>query len=462
MVSPKPEPHHHDMSTVACEPPSTAAALVGVSAVFCSIGRVLICLDRDFRVIHASELLGKFAGSEVASSVVGHPVAELLGEELFGAGGTLRQDLERGEMREGWRAAMPAGDGATRIVSLTAAPFVADDLGICDPRVKYVIVLRPAEEDPLAGTAGPTVFFGMVTRSAAMVRLFGLVQNLQSSDATVLLSGESGTGKEVLARAIHANSSRRRGRFVAVNCAALPGELLEAELFGHVRGSFTGAVRDRVGRFEHAAGGTLFLDEVGDVPLHLQAKLLRVLQERTFERIGESVYRSADARIIAATNVDLRRAIAEGRFREDLYYRLRVVPIEIPPLRTRREDVEPLAHYLLARVGARHGRELRFAPEAIRAMLRYPWPGNVRELENAIEYAVAVVKGQTIHEDDLPLEVVEASEPQLARAAGNDSDEAAAIRTALDTHHWNREETARALGMSRTTLWRRMRELRLG
>ena len=207
--------------------------------------------------------------------------------------------------------------------------------------------------------------------------------------------------------------------------------------------------------------GLYFLDEVGDVPLHLQAKLLRVLQERTFERIGESVSRSADARIIAATNVDLRRAIAEGRFREDLYYRLRVVPIEIPPLRTRREDVEPLAHYLLARVGARHGRELRFAPEAIRAMLRYPWPGNVRELENAIEYAVAVVKGQTIHEDDLPLEVVEASEPQLARAARNDSDDAVAIRTALDTHHWNREETARALGMSRTTLWRRMRELRL-
>jgi transcriptional regulator with PAS, ATPase and Fis domain len=264
----------------------------------------------------------------------------------------------------------------------------------------------------------------------------------------------------VLARAIHANSPRRRARFVAVNCAALPGELLEAELFGHVRGAFTGAVRDRVGRFELAQGGTLFLDEVGDVPLHLQAKLLRVLQERTFERVGESGSRSTDARIVAATNVDLRRAVAEGKFREDLYYRLRVVPIEVPPLRSRREDIEPLAHYLLARVSARHGRELRFAPDALRVLLRYSWPGNVRELENAIEYGVAVVKGQTIHAEDLPAELLQAIDPHPYRTAADDA-EIQTIRTALDSHHWNREATARALGMSRTTLWRKMREMHL-
>jgi len=258
----------------------------------------------------------------------------------------------------------------------------------------------------------------------------------------------------VLARAIHANSTRRGGRFLGVNCAALPGELLEAELFGHVRGAFTGAVRDRVGRFEMANGGTLFLDEIGDMPLLLQAKLLRVLQERTFERVGESVPRSTDARIVAATNVDLRRAIADGRFREDLYYRLRVVPIELPPLRTRREDIEPLARYLLSRVAARHGREVRFAPDGIRAMLRYAWPGNVRELENAIEYAIAVVRGQTIHAEDLPLEVNEPAAPvAVAR-----TEDATSIRETLDAHKWNREETARALGISRTTLWRKMRE----
>jgi transcriptional regulator with PAS, ATPase and Fis domain len=437
------------------------AALTAVSAVFGSIGRLLICLDERFHVVHTSALLARLAGEEIASSIVGEPVANLLGEELLGPAGTLRALMEKGEMREGWRATMHAAD-APRLMSLTAAPFVHDERGVCDPRVHYILVLRPAEEDPLSGTVAPTTFFGMIARSASMAKIFALVQNLQTSDATVLLTGESGTGKEVLARAIHANSMRRRGRFVGVNCAALPGELLEAELFGHVRGAFTGAVRDRVGRFELAAGGTLFLDEVGDMPLHLQAKLLRVLQERTFERVGESVSRSTDTRIIAATNSDLRRAISESRFREDLYYRLRVVPIEMPPLRTRREDIEPLAIYLLTRVAARHGRELRFSPDAVRAMLRYRWPGNVRELENAIEYAVAVVKGQTIHAEDLPLEVVEATEsPAPAHPSARGNGEASTIRSALETHRWNRETTARALGMSRTTLWRKMRELGL-
>ena len=439
--------------TVACDTDATAAALTAVSAVFNSIGRGLICLDAGFNVVHASASVEQITGT-AASAIVARPVSDLLGEELFGPAGTLRELVEKGEVREGWRAAMRTDDGASRIVSITAAPFQADDLGICDRRVKYIVVLRPTEEDPLAGTNAPTVFFGMIARSTAMARIFALVQNLQSTDATVLLTGESGTGKEVLARAIHANSTRRRGRFLAVNCAALPGELLEAELFGHVRGAFTGAVRDRVGRFEMANGGTLFLDEIGDVPLHLQAKLLRVLQERTFERVGESVPRSTDARIIAATNVDLRRAIAEGRFREDLYYRLRVVPIELPPLRTRREDIEPLARYLLSRVAAHHGREVRFAPDAVRAMLRYPWPGNVRELENAIEYAVAVVRGQTIHAEDLPLEV---NEP-AAGAPVASREETSALRSTLDAHKWNREDTARALGISRTTLWRKMRE----
>jgi len=439
----------------------TQAALAGVSAVFGSIRRILICLDDHFRVVHASPLLAQLAGPEIASAAVGQPVSELLGEEMFGPAGTMRPLLEKGEMREGWRATIPVAGGEARTVSITAAPFARDDRGICDPRVKFIIIVRPAEEDPLAGTAAPTTFFGMVARSAVMARVFALIQNLQSSEATILLTGESGTGKEVLARAIHVNSQRRRGRFVAVNCAALPGELLESELFGHVPGSFTGAVRDRVGRFELAAGGTLFLDEVGDVPLHLQAKLLHVLQEHTYERVGESGSRASDARIIAATNVDLRRAILESRFREDLYYRLRVVPIEVPSLRARREDIEPLAHHLLARAGARHGRELRFAPDTVRAMLRYGWPGNVREMETAIEYAVAVVKGQTIHAEDLPAEVGEGSGERAVRLPARAGSAEAEIHAALQSHRWNRETTARALGMSRTTLWRKMRELGL-
>jgi transcriptional regulator with GAF, ATPase, and Fis domain len=300
----------------------------------------------------------------------------------------------------------------------------------------------------------------------------------------VLVTGDSGTGKEVMARIIHAHSPRRSGPFVAVNAAALPGELLESELFGHVRGAFTGAVRDRAGRFETANDGTLFLDEVGDVPLHLQVKLLRVLQEHTFERVGDSTSRRTNARIIAATNRNLRKLVADGLFREDLYYRLRVFPIDVPRLRDRREDIEPIARLLLGKAGARAGRALRFSPETLRALLSHPWPGNVRELENALEFAATVCQGQTVQPEDLPPEVLEGAglseghghvdgrasgdapvgrEPTSAsgRGRGVQPEQRGALVAALEAHRWNRIDTARALGMSRSTLWRRMRELGL-
>jgi DNA-binding NtrC family response regulator len=340
--------------------------------------------------------------------------------------------------------------------------------------------MRPADDDGV-GATGPIAGFGVIGRSQAMARVFRLIETLQNSEATVLVTGESGTGKEVTARMIHAHSPRRNGTFVAVNAAALPGELLETELFGHVRGSFTGATRDRVGRFEAAADGTLFLDEVGDLPLHLQVKLLRVLQEHTFERVGDNQPRQTNARIIAATHRDLRRAVAEGNFREDLYYRLRVFPIELPPLRERREDIEPIARLLLSRVGQRTGRALHFSPDALRVLLSHDWPGNVRELENALEFAATVCQGQTLQPEDLPPEVLPGTAPRggadepsrtlrrdgdgpssahgRARAA---RDEAAVLRSALEEHRWNRADTAKALGISRSTLWRRMCALGLG
>jgi DNA-binding NtrC family response regulator len=456
------------------DPQALAAALAGVSSAFASLGRVFFCADASFHVLHASSHLETLAGRGAATRCEGRPLADLLGSELFGPSGTLRQLLLAGERREGWRASLAVPGSAPRAVSVTAAPFSAEPGAVCDPRVAYVVVLRPAEEEAhVSGSPLP----GLIGRSPAMERVFRLVENLEHSEATVLLTGESGTGKEVVARAVHARSPRRGGPFVAVNCGAIPGELLESELFGHVRGAFTGAVRDRAGRFEMAARGTLFLDEVADLPLPLQVNLLRVLQERTFERVGESVTRQADSRILAATNVDLKRAVLEGRFREDLYYRLRVVPIEIPPLRERREDIEPLATFLLARVAARQGRALRFSPDALRLLLEHAWPGNVRELENTLEYAVAVCKGQTILPDDLPAEVTaEAALPggpaepraMRPRAAGSghprvDAEvvDAARIRGALEACRWRRHEAARVLRMSRTTLWRRMRELGL-
>jgi transcriptional regulator with GAF, ATPase, and Fis domain len=471
------------MSNEPAEVPSERDALSAqfvhaMSGLFGCLGRAIICLDRSFRVVHASEGLDGLAGEGTARAIVGRPIERVLGDDLFGEQGTLRRALRAGERREGWGAALSVDERPPSLMSVSAAPVVGVDSPLCDPRVAYLLVVRASTEAGEGDSAPPTLFAGLVGRSSAMLRVFHLVRDLAESDATVLLTGESGTGKELVARALHQHSLRHGRAFVAVNCGALPGELLESELFGHVRGAFTGAIRDRQGRFEAAQGGSLFLDEVGDLTLPLQVKLLRVLQERTYERVGESESRHSDARIIAATNRDLPAEIRAGRFREDLYYRLRVVPIALPPLRDRREDIEPLAHHLLARVAGRQGRSLILAPDAARALLDYPWPGNVRELENALEYAVAVCRGQTLHATDLPSEVLEArasaaiaapaaagAAPSPSRASRAAGDTAGAERErllrSLEAHRWNRAGAARALGISRTTLWRRMVELGL-
>jgi len=374
---------------------------------------------------------------------------------------------------------LQAEGGTARLMSVSAAPLLADRHGVCDPEARYLVVMRPADDSTLQAS-GPIAGFGLIARSRPMAHVFRLIDTLQQSESTVLITGDSGTGKEVMARIIHAHSPRKSGPFVAFNAAALPGELLESELFGHVRGAFTGAVRDRAGRFETAQGGTLFLDEVGDMPLHLQVKLLRVLQEHAYERVGDSETRQTNARIIAATNKNLRKAVAEGQFREDLYYRLRVFPIEVPPLRARREDIEPIARLLLARAGARVGRALQLSPDAVRILLSHDWPGNVRELENALEFAATVCRGQTLQPEDLPPEIQapgtpgagrsadgassRGAGPSRARALGESGDPQSghdALVRALEAHRWNRQETAEALGVSRSTLWRRMRSFGL-
>jgi len=448
------------MSEATTAPLSPAeAAWRGVSAAFAALGRVFICLDDTYRIIHASSTLDDIVGPGQARRAEGQPIEELLGIELFGPSGMLRAALAAGERREGWRAQLRAGEGEPRVVSVSAAPFPRHLFPACDSRVAAIVVIRPAEEDRDTACGAPIAAHGIVARSAAMMRVLSLVDSLSHSDATVLITGDSGTGKEVVARALHERSPRRHAPFVAVNCGALPGDLLESEMFGHVRGAFTGAVRDRVGRFEAAASGTLFLDEVGDLPLPLQVKLLRVLQNGTFERVGESTSRTSRARVIAATNVDLRLAVARGRFRDDLYYRLRVVPIQIPPLRERREDIEPLAGALLARVAARQGRSVRLSPDAMRRLLDHDWPGNARELENALEYAVAVCRGQTILPEDLPdLGAAPPAVPPTPDHTPRGRVEDAPLRAALEANRWRRGDAARALGISRSTLWRRMRE----
>jgi DNA-binding NtrC family response regulator len=312
-------------------------------------------------------------------------------------------------------------------------------------------------------------FGGILGRSRPMQALFQLLETVARSSSTILVTGETGTGKEVVARAIHHNSPRRAHRFVALNCSAIPETLLEAELFGHVRGAFTGAVGTRQGRFEQAHKGTLFLDEVGTMSVALQMKLLRALQEREFERVGDNQTIKVDVRVIAATNSDLARMVAEGGFREDLFYRLNVIPIELPPLRERRDDIPLLVKHFLA----------KFAPEtplhvsqgAMRALMAYPWPGNVRQLENAVERAVALSDGrQEITSTDLPSEVQ--STPQTATTPfvefpedGLDlprylaSIERDLINRALERTGNNRNRAADLLRIKRTTLVEKLKRL---
>jgi DNA-binding NtrC family response regulator len=312
-------------------------------------------------------------------------------------------------------------------------------------------------------------FEGIIGKSPAMKRLFQLLETVAGTSSTILITGETGTGKEVVARAIHHNGPRRLQRFVALNCSAIPETLLEAELFGHVRGAFTGAVGNRQGRLEQAHKGTLFLDEVGTMSAALQMKLLRVLQEREFERVGDSHTIKVDVRVAAATNSDLARMVTEGQFREDLYYRLNVIPVHVPPLRERREDIPLLVQHFLDRLRGEGREPLTVSQEAMRRLMSFQWPGNVRELENIVERAVAFSAGRSqIDVADLPSELVPSDRPSLAALVslpedGLDLDsfmtniERELIERSLERTGGNKGGAAKLLNLKRTTLVERLK-----
>ncbi|MBN1336695.1 MAG: sigma 54-interacting transcriptional regulator [Deltaproteobacteria bacterium] len=311
---------------------------------------------------------------------------------------------------------------------------------------------------------GQAIFEDIVGRSPPMRELFRVLPDVARSGATVLLQGPSGTGKELVARAIHRLSPRADRPFVQINCAALPDTLLESELFGHRKGAFTDAREDAPGRFAVADGGTLFLDEIAETSPSFQVKLLRAVQDGEIQPLGDRVARKVDVRLVAATNRDLSEMVRQRTFREDLYYRLRVVALDLPPLCDRREDIPLLAEHLLERVAIRRGRPVMgISPAALRVLYDYPFPGNVRELENAIERAVALTSGPSIQVGDLPPEIARwqptrdptsSERAFLAHAVEVDDVD---LLAALEAHRWNRQDTARALGISRVTLWRRMK-----
>ena len=313
---------------------------------------------------------------------------------------------------------------------------------------------------------------GLVGSSRIMRDLFQLLETVAATSSTVLITGETGTGKELAARAIHHNSARRANRFVALNCSAIPETLLEAELFGHARGAFTGAVGTRQGRLEQAHKGTLFLDEVGTMSPALQAKLLRVLQQREFERVGDSHTIKIDVRVVAATHSDLAKMVADGTFREDLFYRLNVLPVQLPPLRDRRDDIPLLVQHFLQRLAQDSGRAgMTVSQDAMRRLMAYRWPGNVRQLENTVERALAFTQGRTVIDvQDLPPEiqnqsgVVEGTEPWLPEDGLDferyiEAIELSLIKRSLERTQGNKRQAARLLNLKRTTLIEKLKRL---
>lgn len=311
-------------------------------------------------------------------------------------------------------------------------------------------------------------FGNIVGKSAVMQQVFVKIRAAATSHATVLIHGGSGSGKELVAGAIHYNSSQAGGPMVTVNCSALSESLLESELFGHVKGAFTGAVRDRAGRFEEADGGTIFLDEIGEISPYIQIKLLRVLQQREIERVGESTPRKINIRVIAATNQDLYQLVREGRFREDFYYRLKVFPICIPPLTQRREDIPLLVAHFIQKQNKSTGKHIQdMTSAAMRLILDYPWPGNVRELENAVEHAFVLCRQNRIDVRDLPVEIRSMNRlpSRIPKSSGRSDNygfspdlNRESLIDLLNHSQWNKAEVARQLGVSRTAVWKYMKK----
>lgn len=373
-----------------------------------------------------------------------------------------------------------------------AKPFEVDELRLVVKNALEAAGLRQENQRLKAELKAARGVGDLLGTSDAMRRIYDLIQKVSATDVTVLIHGESGTGKELVARAIHEQSSHRRsGEFIAMNCAAMPSELIESELFGHEKGAFTGAAAQRKGKFEMANGGTIFLDEIGDMSLNTQAKLLRVLEERRVERLGSSTSIPVDVRVISATNRDLSKAVAEEKFRSDLYYRLRVVQIDLPPLRQRREDIPLLAESFLQTYATRYGLKCtEISPDAMKRLVAFDWPGNVRELRNAIERSVVLADGNVLNTEDLPAEiaaktefskaavVIERSTPSITNTIGEESDalqipflddfrearrefERAYIERCLIETGGNVTRAAEKVGMHRQSLQQKLKDLGL-
>lgn len=431
-----------------------------LEAVFRSVPEAIITLNLQGRIIQANR--GTIDVFDLQpSELEGTDYKESLGQfhEAFAhlVAETMRM---RKHVRE-FRIEFRDSGGDPRTAVLDASPLVDSD----DNFLGVVLVVRDISR--MAGLERELQqrrsYSNIVGKNSRMRELFALMEDLSRTDTTVLVTGDSGTGKELVAEALHYSGPRAGKPMVRVNCSALSENLLESELFGHVRGAFTGAVRDKVGRFRLAHGGTIFLDEIGDISSRIQLKLLRVLQEKEIERVGDTATMKVDVRVVAATNQNLREKVMLGEFREDLFYRLKVVEIQLPPLRDRRDDIPLLIDHFVRSFNLEMGRHVNgLTEEARSALMNYPWPGNIRELKHAIEHAFVLCRGQTIEVNHLPAEVFHPLDI-LSRVAspGERSVDRTALQNALERSGGNKAKAARILGVSRQTIYRKIREFEI-
>ncbi len=441
-----------------------------------SLADGVISVNPDLTIRRFTPNMERMLGVSAADAI-GRPCREVLRGTLCDTDCPLVWARENGQPVSGCREQLTTADGRRLEVAISTGALT----GSSSPEGGLFAVVTDRSELEMLRREheGRSSFHGLLGGSPAMQSLYGQIDAVAATEATVLIQGESGTGKELVARALHELSPRSKGPFVGVNCAALTETLLESELFGHLRGSFTGAVKDRRGRFEQANGGTLFLDEIGDTSPALQAKLLRAVQERMIEPVGSEGSRRVDVRIVAATNRDLREDVRNGTFREDLYYRLNVIPIAVPALRERPEDVPLLVDHFVEKYRAVHGfgespDGQAVSERALALMQSHPWPGNVRELEHAVEYALITGDGGRIVRAFLPAPVregspsgavvpppVSASPEPAGETESAEERERREIVAALEANHWVIGKTASSLGVSRTTLWRHMQRFDL-
>jgi two-component system, NtrC family, response regulator HydG len=429
-----------------------------LEAIFRSVKDAIISVDRDCVVIEMNDAAMNVYG--FSREAIGMPFKTL----PKGCNGRCVEVLEEAirsrTVVEAERIECRHGEGPSKVVSLTASPL----LGSQGAFAGVVMVFR--DETRLVGLERGfkqyQQFHRLVGSSTKMQKVFSLIDALASAQTTVLITGESGTGKELAAEALHAGGERSGKPLVKLNCSALPESLLESELFGHVKGAFTGAVQDRIGRFQKAHGGTIFLDEVGDLSPKIQGELLRVLQEREFERVGDSTPIQVDVRVIAATNRNLREMVRRGEFREDLYYRLKVVEIDMPPLREKREDIPVLVDHFRRKFNTVFDKAIgAVSQDVMKVFLEYAWPGNVRELEHAMEHAFILCQNLFITLDHLSTDLLNTPKRSDCPPASERVDDPRAIVDALEKAGWNKAKAARSLGINRATLYRKIQKYNL-